>query len=314
MDIKFAGIIIASVAIATGCASTTSAIPRSGFVEAPGGPVWYEVMGDGAGVPLVVLHGGPGGTSCGLQALGPLGDERAVIRYDQLGTGRSGRPTDASLWQRDRFVEELDVVRRDLGLDEMHLLGHSWGASLAAYYVLEKGGEGIKSLTLSSPLISTDKWIEDANLLRAQLPQEVQDVLDEHEKAGTTDSDAYMEATDAFYARHVTRGEAVEGYSCPDAPWNPVIYNQMWGPTEFYATGSLRDFDITARLGEIDVPTLFMTGEFDEARPETVAQFAKAVPGAQFVEIPEVGHASISRAPVFYRSIVRKFMQKAETE
>lgn len=316
MSIRYAAII--AVALLGGCAILEPKTPpaQSGFIDAPGGPVWYEIMGgpvgDNRDAPLVTLHGGPGGTSCSLQALAPLGDGRAVIRYDQLGTGRSGRPTDTSLWSPDRFVEELDALRRQLGVKEMHLHGHSWGGALAAYYVLETGGKGVRSLTLSSPLLSTPKWIEDANLLRAELPAEVRAVLDAHEKAGTTNSAAYAAATEVFYARHVMRGEAVENYECPDAPWNPAIYNQMWGPTEFYATGSLRDFDLTDRLGDIRVPTLFITGEFDEARPETVAEFAKAVPGARFEIIPGVGHASLTRAPDLYRGILREFINEAE--
>ncbi|MEM8576138.1 MAG: proline iminopeptidase-family hydrolase [Pseudomonadota bacterium] len=286
---------------------------RSGFVDVPGGPVWYEVAGEG-GVPLLTLHGGPGGTSCGLQLLYPLADERTVIRYDQLGTGRSGRPRDPSLWQRDRFVEALHTLRRELGLERLHLHGHSWGGALAAYYVLEKGTEGIVSLTLSSPLISTPLWIRDANALRATLEPEVQEVLDRHESAGTTDDPEYLEATEVFYEYFVRRGEAVEEVSCDGAPWNSVIYNQMWGPTEFFATGSLGDFDLTPRLKQIDVPTLFVTGEFDEARPETVRGFAEAVPGARFEVVPGVGHASISRAPAFYRKVLRAFLRQAEAQ
>jgi len=284
---------------------------RSGFIDVPGGPVWYEIAGDG-GTPLLTLHGGPGGTSCGLQLLYPLADERAVVRYDQLGTGRSGRPRDPSLWQRDRFVEALHTLRDELGLERMHLHGHSWGGALAAYYVLEKGGEGIVSLTLSSPLISTPLWIRDANALRATLEPETQAALDRHEASGTTDDPEYLEATEAFYARFVRRGEAIEDAECEDAPWNPRIYNQMWGPTEFYATGSLGDFDLTPRLGEIAVPTLFLTGEFDEARPETIRRFAQAVPGARFEVIPGVGHASLSRAPDHYRKVLRAFLHRAE--
>lgn len=283
---------------------------ESGFVDVPGGPVWYEVMGAGEGVPLLVLHGGPGGTSCGAQLLAPLGDERPVIRYDQLGSGRSGRPSDTSLWQRDRFVAELDTLRDQLGLHEIHLQGHSWGGALAAYYVLESGTEGVRSLTLSSPLISTERWIADANLLRSQLPADVQAVLAEHEAAGTTDSKAYREAEAVFYDRHVTRGEAVEKPSCGDSVRNGQIYRQMWGPSEFYATGSLLDFDVSPRLGDIDIPTLFITGEYDEARPETIREFAAAVPGSEVVVIPGVAHASLSRAPMEYRAVLRSFLRR----
>lgn len=287
---------------------------RSGFVQVEGGPIWYEIAGGGDGVPLMTLHGGPGGTSCGLQLLYPLADERPVIRYDQLGTGRSGRPTDATLWQRDRFVAALHTLRTELGLQRMHLQGHSWGGSLAAYYVLEKGSEGIVSLTLSSPLISTPLWIRDANALRATLDPEVQAVLSKHETEGTTDHPDYQAATEVFYQQFLSRGDAKESVSCDDAPRSTLIYEQMWGPTEFYATGSLRDFDVSDRLGEITIPTLFVTGEFDEARPDTVKAFADAVPNAQFVVIPGVGHASISREPVLYRDILRRFLREAEDQ
>jgi proline iminopeptidase len=154
--------------------ATEPVVEHQGFIDVPGGPVWYKAVGAGPGIPLLVLHGGPGGTSCGYSALEPLASERPVIRYDQLGTGRSGRPDELSLWTVERFVEELHVVRGALGLEQMHLLGHSWGGSLAAAYVLEKGTDGIVSLTLSSPLLSTPQWIVDANLLRAQLPEDVQ--------------------------------------------------------------------------------------------------------------------------------------------
>ncbi|MFT4767872.1 MAG: proline-specific peptidase [Glaciecola sp.] len=287
---------------------------RSGFVEVQGGPLWYEIAGGGDGVPLLTVHGGPGGTSCGLQLLYPLSDERAVIRYDQLGSGRSGRPRNPDLWNRDRFVEALDTLRNELGLERMHLQGHSWGGALAAYYVLEKGTQGIVSLTLSSPLISTPLWIRDANALRATLDPKVQAVLDKHEADGSVEHPDYVAATDIFYSQFVSRGDAKEEVDCPGAPWNSVIYKQMWGPTEFYATGSLQDFDLIPRLGEIDVPTLFVTGEFDEARPETIQGFAQLVPGARFEVIPGAGHRSISREPELYRDLLRGFMRDAELD
>jgi len=295
--------------------SAESPEPGQGFIDVPGGPVWYKITGSGSGLPLLTLHGGPGGTSCSNSLLEPLGKERPVIRYDQLGTGRSGRPDDLSLWEVDRFVEELHVIRQELGLDRFHLLGHSWGGSLAAAYVLEKGTDGIASVILSSPLLSTPLWVADANYLRSQLPEDVQATLTEHEEAGTTDSEEYKAASDVFYDRHVRGGEAVEeSTNCDGITWNPVIYNYMWGPTEFYATGTLVDFDVTDRLHEIDVPVLFMAGEFDEARPERIAEFQQLIPGSQFVVIKGGAHASMSRKPVVYRQALEKFLNSVEGE
>ena len=285
---------------------------KQGFINVPGGPVWYKVSGNGEGLPLLALHGGPGSTSCTYSLLDPLGDQRSIIRYDQLGSGRSGRPDDLSLWKVDRFVEELDVIRKKLKLEKFHLLGHSWGAALAGAYLLEKGSTGVASVIFSSPLLSTPLWIEDANYLRSQLPQGIQDTLNFHEMANTTDSDEYRDATRVFYDRHLTRGEAKEKAECDGAPWNQVIYEYMWGPTEFHATGNLVDFDLSHRLHTIDIPVLFLTGEFDEARPETISKFHKMIPGSEFIVIGGVAHASLSRAPDNYRRILVDFLDKVE--
>ena len=285
---------------------------KQGFINVPGGPVWYKVSGNGEGLPLLALHGGPGSTSCTYSLLDPLGDQRSIIRYDQLGSGRSGRPDDLSLWKVERFVEELDVIRKKLKLEKFHLLGHSWGAALAGAYLLEKGTTGVASVIFSSPLLSTPLWIEDANYLRSQLPQGIQDALNFHEMANTTDSDEYRDATRVFYDRHLTRGEAEEKAECDGAPWNQVIYEYMWGPTEFHATGNLVDFDLSHRLHTIDIPVLFLTGEFDEARPETISKFHKMIPGSEFIVIGGVAHASLSRAPDNYRRILEDFLDKVE--
>ena len=290
-------------------------VPGQGFIDVPGGPVWYKVVGSGSGIPLLTLHGGPGSTSCSFSLLEPLGDQRPVVRYDQLGTGRSGRPDDSSLWTVDHFVEELHVLRQELGLQRVHLLGHSWGASLAAAYVIEKGTDGIASVVLSSPLLSTARWVEDANIQRSQLPEDVLQTLVKHETAGTTDSDEYEEASEVYYERHMYAGKKPDPLAeCEAAPWSQTIYEYMWGPQEFYATGTLIDFDVTDRLNEIDVPVLFLTGQFDEARPETVADFQKLIPGSQFTVISDAGHATYSKKPEEYMTILESFLDSVENE
>lgn len=295
--------------------SGASPEPGQGFIEVPGGPVWYQVAGDGPGLPLLVLHGGPGGTSCGYSQLEPLGSERPVIRYDQLGSGRSGRPDDPSLWTVERFVEELHVIRQELGLEQMHLLGHSWGGALAAAYVLEKGTEGIASVVLSSPLLSTSLWIEDASYLRSLLPADVRNTLAKHEAAGTTDSEEYRRASDVFYERHVRGGKRLDAPTeCDGAPWNQFVYEYMWGPTEFRATGTLVDFDVTDRLHEIDVPVLFVAGQHDEARPERMAEFQKLVPGSKLTIILDAAHGTLSRKPVEYMNIIETFFDSVEAK
>lgn len=304
------GLVIAGLGAAV---AAESPAPGEGFVDVPGGPVWYKVSGDGAGLPLLVLHGGPGGTSCGQSRLEVLGGERPVIRYDQLGSGRSGRPEDINLWRADLIVERLHVLRTELGLDEFHIVGHSWGGALAAAYVIAKGTDGIASVTLSSPLLSTPDWIADANHLRTLLPEDVQATLARHEAAGTIDSDEYKEASAVFYERHIFAGKrGPSPDACDGVTGNSFIYRHMWGPTEFYATGNLLDFDVTPNLHEIDVPVLLMAGEFDEARPERLAQYQQLIPGSRLEVIADAAHASLSKKPAEYRAILESFLDSVE--
>jgi proline iminopeptidase len=224
--------------------------------------------------------------------LAPLAEGRKLILFDQLGSGRSGRPEDRSLWNVARFVEELHTVRQKLGLKQVHLLGHSWGGSLVAEYLLRKGTKGVKSVILASPLLSTPDWIEDANELRQQLPPEVQATLKKHEAAGTTNSLEYRAAEQEFNKRFLSRrGGRGSNPDCAGSAFNPVIYEQMWGPSEFHATGTLKSFDLTSELPKLKLPVLLVVGEFDEARPATAARYQKLIPGARFEVIPNAAHA-----------------------
>jgi proline iminopeptidase len=281
--------------------------PREGFVNVPGGPVWYRIAGSNDGVPLLALHGGPGGTSCRLLALEQLPGQTVVV-YDQLGSGRSGRPRDNSLWTVEHFVEELHSLRQQLGLKRMHLLGHSWGASLAAAYVVAKGTEGIVSLTLASPLLNTRDWIADADRLRQQLPREVQLTLRRHEAAGTTDSDEYRAAEAEYTRRFVRRKPGSPAPECAGSLPNSVIYQQMWGPSEFHATGSLKTFDVLPGVRKLQIPVLLMVGQYDEATPETAARYQKLIPGAKLEVIPEAAHSLFTDNPQAALQALRRFL------
>lgn len=264
--------------------------PREGFLTVPGGPVYYRVLTEGEGVPLVILHGGPGGSSCSMGVFADL-PGRPVVVYDQLGSGRSGRPRDEGLWTVERFVEELHSLRQQLGLRRMHLMGHSWGGALAAAYVLTKGSAGIESLILASALLSTADWIADAQVLKRQLPAELQEVMARHEAAGTTDHPDYRRAEQEYNRRFVSRKPRGPVTDCAGSVRNELIYRQMWGPTEFHATGSLKSFDVTGRLGQLRLPVLFLVGQYDEARPVTAARYQQMVQGAKLAVIAEAAHA-----------------------
>jgi proline-specific peptidase len=147
--------------------------PVEGFVPVPGGKIYYAQMGNGPGVPLIVIHGGPGSGSYGSKPFGALGDERPVIRYDQLGAGKADHPTDTTLFTVERAVLELQALRDSLGLAEVHLLGQSWGAMLLQAY-MGSHPTGVKSVTFLSPLVTTAQWEQAADSLIKTLPDSMQ--------------------------------------------------------------------------------------------------------------------------------------------
>src|SRR5262245_31775788 len=178
-----------------------------GYIDVPGGRVWYRITGaDRPGIPVLCLHGGLGMPHDYLEPLEDLASGRPVIFYDQLGCGRSDRPADDSLWTTDRFVEELAVVRTALGLERVHLFGNSWGGWLALQYTLDRR-PALASLILSSSPPSVSRWIADCAELRAELGKPVRDVLDRHEAGGYFSCPEYQWAIMLFYRRHVWRGD-----------------------------------------------------------------------------------------------------------
>ena len=285
---------------------------REGRVAVPGGTIWYNVVGEAAATPLLTVHGGPGATHDYLEPLAALAAERPVIFYDQLGAGKSDHPDDLSLWHNDRFVAELAVLIEELGYPRIHLLGQSWGTIFAAEYALTHP-ERMRSLVLANPVLSVPRYAAAGAALRAELPAEVQAVLNQHEAAGTTDSEEYQAAGMAFYQRHVCRLDP-----WPDAlmrsfdQLNQTVYETMQGPSEFSITGIHKDYDITDRLSELRLPTLFLCGRYDEMRPEDTAWYASLVPETELVIFEHSSHVPHLEEPERYMEVLRDFLQRAE--
>jgi proline iminopeptidase len=285
---------------------------NEGYIPVTGGRVWYKMVGTANAVPLLTLHGGPGSTHDVLEPMAALADERPILFYDQLGSGKSDRPDDVSLWRTERFVEELDQVRRALGLTTIHLYGLSWGSMLAAAYMLTKPA-GVQSLILAGPCMSVPRFEQDALTLKRQLPTDVLEVLEWHEQAGTTDSEEYQNLKWEFYKRHVCRiFPFPEDYLRARAGFGQAVYNTMWGPSEFYVTGSLKDFDITPRLHEITVPTLFTCGRYDECTPEATAWYQSLLPGSKMAVFENSSHTPMLEEPERYNEVIRDFLSRVE--
>ena len=249
--------------------------------------------------------------SCWLSGLGALGTDRPVIFYDQLGSGRSKAPPDTTLWRLERFVDELEAVRSALHLSETHLYGFSWGGTIVLEYLLTRHPRGVRSVIFASPLISTPRWIADARRLVSTLPDSIREILDRHEAEGTTDAGEYKAAirvyTQRFGLRHAVPDDVM--HTCDGAGTaNGELYRYMWGPSEFDATGTLKGYDRSARLGELSLPALFIVGRYDEATPETVSDFQRQVPGSRLVIVEDAAHAALLDAPGPYVAEVRRFL------
>lgn len=285
----------------------------TGFIQVPGGKVWYRIVGaDKPGIPLLTLHGGPGMPSYYMSPLGNLANERPVIFFDQLGCGRSDHPNDTTLWTIPRFVEEVKAVREALGYKEVHLLGHSWGTLLAFEYLLTKP-TGVKSVIMSGPAISIVRFRHDVDSMIAMLPDSLIRAIRTNEKAGTTTAPAYLAASQVFYDRHVIRTKPLPAdVESTFTNLGTQVYNTMNGPTEFTVVGSFKDYDGTPRLGELTLPVLWMAGEHDETSPAAAKDFQKMVKGSEYVELTGAGHLTMWDARGEYVSAVRTFLGKHE--
>jgi len=294
---------------------------REGRISFKGFETWYRVTGDGEGpgeLPLLTLHGGPGACSDYLEPFEALAETgRRVIRYDQLGCGKSGiadHPHDTAMWTVDLFVEEVGTVREALDLDRVHILGQSWGGMLAMEYALTQP-DGVASLIIESSPASIPLWVAEANRLREDLPPNVQAALLEHEEKGTTDSPEYEAAMEVFYDRHVCRVKPTpepfrRTLACLLA--NPEVYSYMNGPSEFHVIGTLKDWDISDRLGEIRLPTLVMSGRYDEATQVIAQAVADAIPGARWELFENRSHTCHLEEPERALKVVEDFLSEVE--
>ncbi|MFF4772887.1 proline iminopeptidase-family hydrolase [Microtetraspora fusca] len=282
-----------------------------GEIDVPGGKVWYRRMGSG-GVPLLLVHGGPGYPSDLLfEAFEPLALEREVIWYDQLGVGRSDRIDDASLLTVDRFLDELGAVIEGLGLERPHVYGHSWGAMLGLQYAAERAPEWT-SLICANGLASVPRFEEEVRDLLAKLPGDVLDRTYGRELRGETDDPDYWVAQGEYMRACVVRTSSVS--LDPDL-MSLITFRTMIGQADYHVTGALKDWDIFDRLERIRVPTLVLGGEFDECVPSHLADIAGRIPDSEHVTQSGAAHMGyLEEEPLRreYVSIIRDYMERIE--
>jgi proline iminopeptidase len=270
-------------------------------IETPSGTfsVWTKRTGNNPSCRLLLLHGGPGATHeyyLGFDAFLPAAGVEFYY-YDQLGSGWSDHPDDPSLWQVDRFVDEVEQVRQALGLDAFYLLGQSWGGILGMEYALAHP-EHLDGLIISNMMASIPAYNAYASsvLVPGLDPATVAEIK-AFEASGTTDDPRYDELLmGEHYVKHVLR-LPVEEWPEPVvrsfSRINKDIYVPMQGPSELGASGLLADWDRFEDLARIDVPALVIGAAHDTMDPDHLRDMAGKLPRGEYLHCPDGSHLAM---------------------
>lgn len=274
------------------------------------GDLYYREFGTGENV-LVGLHGGPGAPHDYLAPLTDLAsDDWTVYLYDQYGCGRSDEPADGVYdeYTMAAYRDRVDEVRRAIDEDSVHLYGQSWGGWLALEYVLEYPGR-VASLTLANTSADIERagetmWAAAIDAIDESDHEEFRELVEER----AFDDDAMEDFNETFVDEHILRVDAEPFEYAPGS--NSAIYGVMWGPAEFKLaeTARLRDWDVTDRLGEINCPTLVITGEHDEISPTLAREMADAIPEADLVEFEGASHLPLWEEREAHAEVLQTFL------
>ena len=258
----------------------TGRMPFQGF------ETYYRIVGEKTDLaPLLLIHGGPGSTHNYFEVLDSLAEtsHRQIISYDQIGCGESYVEGHKELWSLRTWTAELIALLQWLHLDRVHLLGQSWGGVLIKAYLIDCKPEGVESVILSSTLSSSALWSHEQQRLIAFMPVDEQKAIAEAVRTGNFEAPAYLKANEHYTALHADEITA-------DSPeclrrkkrFGLESYIEAWGPNEYTPTGTLKDFDYTARLHEIAQPTLVISGTNDECTPLIAKTMYDAIPHARW--------------------------------
>ena len=276
--------------------------------------VWTDRVGQGP-VKMLTLHGGPGFPHDYLECFEDFLPQQGVqfYYYDQLGVGNSDQPSDDSLWTVDRYREEVEQVRKGLGLDKFYLYGHSWGGMLGIEYALVHQ-DHLRALIISDMTAGIPAYEAYAQKLLAELSDEDRKTLAKYEAAGNYDAPEYQNIMmGKVYAEHLVRLQPwPEPVDRAFKKFNAKIYNTMQGPNEFVITGTFKNWDRWADLPKIKVPTLIIAGEKGTMNPDDIRRMGKLIPRSRVV-ITKGSHLEMyDDQQTYFRELV-KFIKDVET-
>ena len=289
---------------------------REGYMPFLEYKTYYRVVGKNTGnkKPLVLLHGGPGSTHNYFEVLDRIAEEdgRQLVMYDQIGCGNSYVENRPDLWNSKVWIEELIELRKHLGLDEIHLLGQSWGGMQTLEYVCNYKPEGLKSIILSSTLPASWLWAEEAQRMIAQMPQDMQDAIKKATESGDYSSPEYQ-AAEAEYMRLHCAGEVTE--NDPECLRRPKkagreSYVVGWGPNEFTPLGTLKDYDVIDQLGDIKEPALIINGGNDLCTPYVAKFMYDRIPNSEWELFRTCRHMCFVEDNDHYVEVLKKWMNK----
>ena len=260
--------------------------------------VWTKKIGDGK-IKVLLLHGGPGFTHDYFECFEDFLPKEGIefYYYDQLGCGNSDIPTDTTLWNIPRFVEEVEQVRKGLGLDNFYLYGQSWGSMLAMEY-LQKYQSHVKAAVLSNMTASSKSYVTYTAKLKEQIlsPQDIA-TYDSLDKLKAYNSPEFQNLMMSKLYTQVLCRMPLESWPEPVMRAfklaNQTIYIQMQGVDEFHVTGNFKDWDVWDRLHNITVPTLLLGGQYDEMNPDDIRKEGKLIPNSRTYICPNGSHLSM---------------------
>ena len=282
-----------------------------GNLPVSGGKIWYKVSGNGTGIPVVLIHGGPGASSFYLKPFEELGNDRQVIRYDQLGSGKSTYTEDTTMFTIEQRVTELDSLRKALGINTWNLLGHSFGTMVALEYYAAFP-DHVASLIFAGPCFDVPAYEENCRLLLKTLPDSLQKAVVEADSSSDYINLRYQDALTMFNDLYGSRKpDRVETDSIM-ATFNVVLNYYMLGPSDISIIGTLKDYNSTPYLSKIRVPTLFTVGEFDTSGPQLVKSFSEQVAGSEYYVFPNSAHITMWDAEEENVRVVRNFLLSAD--
>lgn len=280
--------------------------------------VWTKRFGNNPRIKVLLLHGGPAGTHEYFECMESFFPQEGIefYEYDQLGSYYSDQPRDSSLWTIDRFVDEVEQVRKALKLDKnnFYLVGSSWGGILAMEYAL-KYQDNLKGLVISNMMSSCPEYGKYSDeVLAKQMKPEVLQEIRAIEAKGDFANPRYMELLlPNFYKEHLCRLEEwPEPVNRSFKHMNTEIYTMMQGPSEFGIGGRLKNWDRKADLPKITVPTLTIGGKYDTMDPEHMKWMSTQVQQGRYLHCPNGSHLGMWDDQKTYMTGLIKFIKDVD--